>query len=120
MYWYGAMLLENPNARFFIPKLYPYNNTHNHTEKEKAIEAVIMKMEKEKTDILQGETEIFIFPGYHFKMVQGLITNFHQPSSTLILLVAAFVGDDWKKIYQEALQNDYKFLSYGDASLLIP
>ena len=77
-------------------------------------------MEKNHTDQLVGSTSIFILPGYVFKICNGLITNFHQPGSTLMLLVAAFVGDDWKKIYKQALENDYRFLSYGDSSLLIP
>jgi S-adenosylmethionine:tRNA ribosyltransferase-isomerase len=67
-----------------------------------------------------GETSIFIFPGYRFKACKGLITNFHLPGSTLILLVAAFVGEDWRTIYRHALSHDYRFLSYGDSSLLLP
>ncbi len=69
-------------------------------------------------ETLVGTTEIFIFPGYQFKVVQGLITNFHQPGSTLILLIASILGDRWKEVYQEALDNGYRFLSYGDSSLL--
>ena len=61
----------------------------------------------------------FILPGYRFKICDGLVTNFHQPGSTLMLLVAALVGDTWKEIYKQALENDYRFLSYGDSSLLI-
>jgi S-adenosylmethionine:tRNA ribosyltransferase-isomerase len=77
-------------------------------------------MEENDTDTIIGETSIFIKPGYQFKICQGLITNFHQPASTLMLLVAAFSGNDWRKIYDEALKNDYRFLSYGDSSLLLP
>jgi S-adenosylmethionine:tRNA ribosyltransferase-isomerase len=69
---------------------------------------------------LTGETSIMIMPGYTFKVADALITNFHQPGSTLMLLVAAFAGDNWKQIYNDALQNDYRFLSYGDSSLLFP
>ncbi|MDY0161470.1 MAG: S-adenosylmethionine:tRNA ribosyltransferase-isomerase, partial [Bacteroidales bacterium] len=61
-----------------------------------------------------------IVPGFKFKFVNRLITNFHQPQSTLLLLVAAFIGQDWKQVYDYALHNDYRFLSYGDSSLLIP
>jgi S-adenosylmethionine:tRNA ribosyltransferase-isomerase len=68
---------------------------------------------------LSGNTAIFILPGFEFKVCGGLITNFHQPGSTLMALVAAFVGEDWKKIYGHALDNGYRFLSYGDASLLL-
>jgi S-adenosylmethionine:tRNA ribosyltransferase-isomerase len=77
-------------------------------------------MRKNDLTTLYGDTEIFIFPSYKFQVVDGLITNFHQPESTLILLIASFLGDDWKKVYQEALNNEYRFLSYGDSSLLIP
>jgi S-adenosylmethionine:tRNA ribosyltransferase-isomerase len=69
---------------------------------------------------LVGETEILIVPGYRFRVCKGLITNYHQPGSTLILLIAAFVGEDWRRIYQEALDKGYRFLSYGDSSLLLP
>jgi len=73
-----------------------------------------------KTNIINGNTGIYILPGYKFNVCTGLITNFHLPGSTLILLVAAFTGNDWKRIYSEAIMNDYRFLSYGDASLIIP
>jgi S-adenosylmethionine:tRNA ribosyltransferase-isomerase len=70
---------------------------------------------------LMGSTEIMIFPGYQFKICKALITNFHQPGSTLLLLVAALVGENnWKHLYNEALENNYRFLSFGDSSLLIP
>ena len=77
-------------------------------------------MQRHNLETLTGETSIFIKPGYQFKVCRALITNFHQPASTLILLVASFVGPDWKKIYEAALKSDYRFLSYGDSSLLIP
>ena len=67
---------------------------------------------------LKCSTKLLIMQGYRFKSAKGLITNFHQPGSTLLALVAAFVGEDWKKIYEHALENDYRFLSYGDSSLL--
>jgi len=66
-----------------------------------------------------AETGIMIVPGYEFRVIDNLITNFHQPDSTLLLLVAAFIGEDWKKVYEFALSNDFRFLSYGDSSLLI-
>jgi len=67
-----------------------------------------------------GHTSIYIRPGYTFQICRGLITNFHLPGSTLILLVAALLGQDWKRVYETALKNNYRFLSYGDSSLLIP
>jgi S-adenosylmethionine:tRNA ribosyltransferase-isomerase len=77
-------------------------------------------LEETHQEYLSGETSLYIYPGYSFKMVKGLITNFHQPGSTLLPLVAAFVGQDWKKIYAEALEQPYRFLSFGDSSLLLP
>jgi len=67
-----------------------------------------------------GSTDIFIYPGYEFKIIESLITNFHQPQSTLLLLVSAFLKGDWRKVYDYALSHDFRFLSYGDSSLLIP
>ena len=75
-------------------------------------------MEQKELTTLVGHTEIYIYPGYTFRVVSGLVTNFHQPGSTLILLVSAFTNDSWKRIYEEALLNDYRFLSYGDSSIL--
>ena len=67
---------------------------------------------------ITAKTQIIIAPGYQFKIVKGLITNFHQPQSTLLLLVAAFIGKTWKEVYENALENNFRFLSYGDGSLL--
>jgi S-adenosylmethionine:tRNA ribosyltransferase-isomerase len=72
-----------------------------------------------KNEILQGKTELIIVPGYKFKFTDGLFTNYHVPKSTLLLLVSAFVGEQWREIYKSALDNDYRFLSYGDSSLLL-
>jgi len=116
MYWYGAKLTKNPDAEFVITQDEPYRLEH--VDKTEALKAILAKMDREKTDQLLGETSIYIMPGYDFKVGDVLITNFHQPGSTLILLVAAFVGNDWKRIYDEALANRYRFLSYGDSSLL--
>lgn len=121
VYWYGVKLLENDQAPFLIEKMVPYSlpaeqlpSTHS------ALKAVLDKMTVAKVDALHGETEIFIFPGYTFKVCTGLFTNFHLPGSTLILLVSAFIGEDWRTIYEHALKQDYRFLSYGDTSLLLP
>ena len=75
-------------------------------------------IEKNKLNVINLNTSIFILPGYNFKMCDQLITNFHYPKSTLILLIAAFIGEDWKKLYKFAIKNNYRFLSYGDSSLL--
>lgn len=118
LYWFGVKLLQGEQT-FFIEKLYPYNQTES-VSAEASIRAVLAYMEAGNMEQLVGETEIFIFPGYQFRICKGIITNFHQPDSTLILLVAALVGENWKKIYDFALENHFRFLSYGDSSLLIP
>ncbi len=121
LYWYGVKLLRNESSSFEIAKLYPYQfQKEALPSRTEAMQAVLEHMQRENIGHLIGKTEIFIMPGYEFKMCDGLITNFHMPGSTLILLVAAFVGSDWRKIYQEALNNQYRFLSYGDSSLLLP
>jgi S-adenosylmethionine:tRNA ribosyltransferase-isomerase len=119
VYWFGVRLLRNPASEFRISQHEAYT-CHNPPSKRDAIEAVATYMERNQLDHLVGETSIFIRPGYTFRVCEALITNFHQPGSTLILLVAAFVGGDWKRIYQEALNQNYRFLSYGDSSLLMP
>ncbi|MBI5372553.1 MAG: S-adenosylmethionine:tRNA ribosyltransferase-isomerase [Sphingobacteriales bacterium] len=83
-----------------------------------ALEALLRWMEERKLDRLLTRTQILIAPGYRFRIVKGLITNFHQPQSTLLLLVAALIGDDWRKVYAYALENGFRFLSYGDGGLL--
>ena len=118
MYWYGVQLIENRGNRFEIEKLAPYVSRAYLPTRKEALQAILKEMEESNSDTLFGTTSIFVFPGYKFQLVDGLITNFHQPGSTLVLLIAALVGEDWKKIYQEALDSDYRFLSYGDSSLL--
>lgn len=118
LYWFGVKLLLGEKA-FFIEKLFPYNRTENFTAQE-SLQAIVDFMNERNLNQLIGETEIFIFPGYQFRICKGIITNFHQPDSTLILLVAALVGENWQKIYDYALNNNFRFLSYGDSSLLIP
>jgi len=85
---------------------------------KEALEALINWLKKNKLSKLFTQTQILIAPGYQFKLARAIITNFHQPQSTLLLLVAAAVGNDWRKIYDYALKNDFRFLSYGDGSLL--
>lgn len=119
LYWYGVKLFRQETTQFFIEKLYPYPFHENDLpEATEALKAIARYMEANKLGEIVGETEIFIFPGYTFRLCKGLVTNFHQPGSTLILLVAALVGEDWKQIYQQAFDNEYRFLSYGDSSLL--
>lgn len=116
IYWYGVKLHHDQNAEFIINQDDAYQLQP--IVKTKALNAILKKMDDLKVNQLLGETSIYIVPGYDFKIVEALVTNFHQPGSTLILLVAAFIGDRWKEIYNTALANDYRFLSYGDSSLL--
>ncbi|SKC86990.1 S-adenosylmethionine:tRNA ribosyltransferase-isomerase [Ohtaekwangia koreensis] len=120
LYWYGVKLKEDPDAIFTINQHDPYQSYTSLPSRQEAFKYIAAYMDRKKLDILTGETSIYIMPGYTFRVCQGLVTNFHQPGSTLILLVAALVGDHWKNIYQQALENDYRFLSYGDSSLLLP
>ena len=83
-----------------------------------ALAALTQWMSENDLRRLLTKTQILIAPGYQMKVADALITNFHQPQSTLLLLVAAFIGEDWKKVYQYALENDFRFLSYGDGCLL--
>lgn len=117
LYWYGVRIINNEHE-FHITKEDPYKLAP--VSKENSLNAVLEYMSSNGLERIGGQTEIFMYPGYTFQLCDGLITNYHLPGSTLILLVSAFVGDDWKKIYEEALTNDYRFLSYGDSSLLIP
>lgn len=120
LYWYGVKII-NEESEFFIDKLYPYQHETNALpSKEESLKAVKNHMLRAGIDKITGQTEIFIFPGYTFRICNGLITNFHLPGSTLILLVAAFIGEDWREVYKKAIAYDYRFLSYGDSSLLLP
>lgn len=85
-----------------------------------ALQSLLVYMEKHQLEVLHSSTQILIAPGYTYRIVERMITNFHQPQSTLLLLVSAFVGGDWRAIYNYALAHDFRFLSYGDSSLLIP
>lgn len=118
LYWFGCKLARVGECQFRVDQNDPY--VLNGVSAEDALKQVIKHMEKNRLHQLVGETAIYIRPGYSFRLCKALITNFHQPASTLILLVAAFVGDSWRTIYEEALDKDYRFLSYGDSSLLIP
>ena len=87
------------------------------TTKE-ALQAIVEYLDATQQAVLHAETQIMIKPGYEFRVVDQLITNFHQPKSTLLLLVSAFVGGDWHTIYDYAMAHDFRFLSYGDSSIL--
>jgi len=118
LYWFGAALLANPEAEFRIEKLAPYQPGALQPSRTEAIAQVLAYLERRQVSQLVGETEIMIVPGYDFRVCDALITNFHLPGTTLIMLVAAFIGDNWREVYARALASDYRFLSFGDSSLL--
>ena len=123
LYWLGLKCMhpgynETAPETVSISQWDPYDLQSEQLPASVALGQLLAWMEKNKLEKLITKTQILIAPGYTFRIVKGLITNFHQPQSTLLLLVAALVGNNWKKIYHHALQNNYRFLSYGDGSLL--
>ncbi|MCU0450133.1 MAG: S-adenosylmethionine:tRNA ribosyltransferase-isomerase [Bernardetiaceae bacterium] len=119
LYWYGVRLQREPEASFAVAKLEPYQyGSQSLPTRREALANVLAYLRRTGQPQLAGQTEIMIVPGYPFKMCDALITNFHLAGTTLIMLVAAFVGPDWQKIYEAALANQYRFLSFGDSSLL--
>lgn len=117
LYWMGVKLLSQQPNPYFIDQWEPYR-LEQHISLEDALNALINSLESSGKTSLTTQTRIIIVPGYKLKVADGILTNFHQPHSTLLLLVAAVVGPDWKSIYQHALSRDFRFLSYGDGSLL--
>jgi S-adenosylmethionine:tRNA ribosyltransferase-isomerase len=121
LYWTAVQLQENATLNLsdcHVTQWMPYEKTQTMTANE-ALDLLIHHAEKNNLVQISGKTSLLIAPGYDIKMVDGIITNFHQPNSTLLLLISAMVGDDWQKIYAHALQNNYRFLSFGDSSLLM-
>ena len=122
LYYIGAMLEMDPVATpemLVVKQWMPYENVLPQITTKKALQNILKYLEKNNLDNLITSTQIMIAPGYEFHIVNNMITNFHQPKSTLLLLVSAFVKGDWKKIYDYALNHDFRFLSYGDSSLII-
>lgn len=118
LYWIGQKISEGDES-LFVEKLLPYSRpSESLLTPLESLRHILTYMERIGKDEITCSTEIFIFPGYDFKFCKGLITNYHQPGSTLILLVAAFTNSNWRAIYQEALKKEYRFLSYGDSSLI--
>lgn len=122
LYYVGLRLANNPDAteeQLHIDQWEPYENEAILTPTA-ALQNIIDYLDRNRMSVFHGSTQIIIAPGYKYKIVKMLVTNFHQPQSTLLLLVSAFVNGDWTKIYDYALNHDFRFLSYGDSSLLIP
>ena len=121
LYWIGLKLKDMhsfPDS--IILNQWDHRELDDNTGIKEALETIITYLEKNNKEHLKASTQIMITPGYDFKLTKSMITNFHQPKSTLLMLIAAFVGDDWKHIYEYALKNNFRFLSYGDSSLLKP
>lgn len=116
LYYIGVSCIET-GAPADVDQWAPYTREYEWSTEE-SLDAIIAYMEKNSLDKISAGTRIIIVPGFRFRIVDMLVTNFHQPESTLILLVSAFVGGDWKTIYDYALSHDFRFLSYGDSSLL--
>ncbi len=122
LYYMGLKVMQNPDASendLHVNQWEPYDSTTAVSTME-ALTALGDWMDAHGLDVLHSSTQIIIAPGYEYHIVKMLVTNFHQPQSTLLLLVSAFVKGDWHRIYDYALANDFRFLSYGDSSLLIP
>ena len=126
LYYMGLKVLRHPELteeQLHVSQWEPYeivNSEQRIVDCVEALQVLADWMDGRGLEVLHSSTQIIICPGYNYKIVQMLVTNFHQPQSTLLLLVSAFVGGDWHKIYDYALAHDFRFLSYGDSSLLIP
>jgi S-adenosylmethionine:tRNA ribosyltransferase-isomerase len=121
LYWLGIKIMDNHSLtpdELFIDQWEAYGAGCNISSSE-SLEALLSWMKKFNLDTIQAATRIIIVPGYQFRVVNGIVTNFHQPKSTLLLLISAWVGEDWKKIYNYAIEHQFRFLSYGDSSLLL-
>jgi S-adenosylmethionine:tRNA ribosyltransferase-isomerase len=117
LYYLGVQCIEGKNPEQ-VTQWEPYDDTKIYDHRQ-ALAALVQYLDDRQLHTLYATTQILITPPYRFCIVNGLITNFHQPQSTLLLLIAAFVGDAWRNIYDYALTHDFRFLSYGDSSLLI-
>lgn len=119
IYWLGHKIFFNRNItpeELYIDQWYPYAK-HADISLNESLDSLIKWMDEHAVNTLITKTSLLIAPGYKFRIVSVLITNFHQPRSTLLLLVAAFIGEKWKEVYNYALSNNFRFLSYGDACL---
>lgn len=121
VYWFGVKLADNPDAQaMHVLQWDPYQLEQRKIPAAAAYQNVLQWMADRSIDTLHGDTQLMIAPGYRYHIINGLITNFHQPKSTLLLLVSALVGDAWKECYRYALDHQFRFLSYGDSCLFLP
>ncbi len=121
LYWLGVKFLDEPSQdvyKLHIDQWMPYEERAE-IPKQEALKAILDFMDRLKLSFISASTQIIIVPGYRFRLTDGMITNFHQPQSTLLLLIAAYLGDDWERIYDHALNNHYRLLSYGDSNLYL-
>lgn len=120
LYWLGILPDKISKDNFELEQWEIYDNMKNELPGMRtALENLIEYIEKNNLNTIEGTTSLMIVPGYDFKITDMIITNFHLPSSTLLLLVSAYLGEDWKRVYEYALKNEFRFLSYGDSSILI-
>lgn len=120
LYYIGELLADKNITELKVSQWQPYRESSNKLTAKESLNNIINYLDQHNLNTLLADTQIIIAPGYEFKIVDGIVTNFHQPQSTLLLLVSAFVGEqNWLKIYNHALNNEYRFLSYGDSSLLL-
>jgi len=120
LYWFGVKLENRLNGNFHISQFDPYEDRgFAPLSLEKSFNNILDYMERNSLTVLSGSTQLMIVPGYIFRVINGMVTNFHQPRSTLLLLISAWLGDEWKMVYNYALENDFRFLSYGDSCLFL-
>lgn len=118
LYYMGVLAMQGEED-LHVPQWMPYEY-HSDVSTLETLQNLLNYMDRHHIDVLHSSTQIIIAPGYEYHIVRRMVTNFHQPQSTLLLLVSAFLHGDWKKVYDYALSHDFRFLSYGDSSLLIP
>ena len=125
LFYIGLKIIRNPNIspdQLHVEQWLPYDTpkADNDIDPLQPLNAILTWLDTHNLNTIHTTTQIIIAPGYKYHIVERIITNFHMPQSTLLLLVSAFIGEDWKQVYDYALDNDFRFLSYGDSSILIP
>jgi S-adenosylmethionine:tRNA ribosyltransferase-isomerase len=122
LYWIGCKILQNPYLspdQLPVAQWEPYQDSAGQTGAKESLQAILTWMDNNGRMSLDTATRIMVVPGYQFRIIRGLVTNFHQPQSTLLLLISAILGDEWQRVYSHALDGGYRFLSYGDSNLYL-